>query len=63
VTGDVHLLLRPGQIFVEGVASPYSLMAASKGTYGEAAGEWTAADAVGFSRMLSLPGMLHTRAG
>ena len=63
VTGDVHLLLRPGQIFVEGVASPHSLMAASKGTYGEAAGEWTAADAVGFSRMLSLPGMLHTRAG
>ncbi len=63
VSGDVHLLLRPGQVFVEGVTSPHSLMAASKGTYGEAAGEWTAADAVGFSRMLSLPGMLHTRAG
>ena len=26
----------------------YSLMAASKGVYGEAAGEWTAADALGF---------------
>jgi argininosuccinate synthase len=50
-------------VFVEGVASPYSLMAASRGVYGEAAGEWTAADARGFSRMVALPGMLHARAG
>jgi argininosuccinate synthase len=49
-------------VFVLGVDSPYSLMAASKGKYGEAAGEWTPADALGFSRILSLPGMLHTRA-
>ena len=42
VTGEVHVLLRPGNLFVEGVESPYSLMAASKGVYGEAAGEWTA---------------------
>ncbi len=62
VTGDVHLLLRPGQAFVEGVTSPFSLMAASRGVYGEAAGEWTAADAKGFSRMAALPGMLHARA-
>ena len=51
VTGEVRLLFRPGQAFVEGVASPHSLMAASRGVYGEAAGEWTAADARGFSRM------------
>ena len=38
VTGDVHVLLSPGNLFVEGVESPYSLMAASKGVYGEAAG-------------------------
>ena len=62
VTGEVSLLLRPGSLFVEGATSPCSLLAASKGTYGESAGEWTAADAVGFSRILSLPGMLHTRA-
>ncbi|HBL25710.1 MAG TPA: argininosuccinate synthase, partial [Acidobacteria bacterium] len=62
-TGEVRLLLRPGQVFVEGVSSPYSLMAASRGVYGEAAGEWTAADARGFSRMVALPGMLHARAG
>ncbi|MBV8910203.1 MAG: argininosuccinate synthase, partial [Gammaproteobacteria bacterium] len=34
VTGHVHLLLRTGAVFVEGVESPHSLMAASKGVYG-----------------------------
>jgi len=63
VTGDVHCLLRPGCVFIVGVESPHSLMAASRGKYGESAGEWTSQDAVGFSRILSLPGMLHTRAG
>ena len=63
VTGDVKLLLGPGRVFIEGVNSPYSLMAASKGVYGEAAGEWTPTDALGFSKMLALPGIFHTRAG
>jgi argininosuccinate synthase len=63
VTGEVRLLFRPWKVFVEGVSSPYSLMAASRGVYGEAAGEWTAAEARGFSRMVALPGMLHARAG
>ena len=62
VTGSVRCLLRAGSVFVLGVESPHSLMAASKGKYGEATGEWTPADALGFSRILSLPGMLHTRA-
>ena len=62
VTGEVHVLLRPGSAFVEGVASPHSLMAASKGVYGEAAGEWTPVDALGFSKMLALPGIFHRRA-
>lgn len=62
VTGDVRLMLRPGSLFVEGAISPYSLMAATKGVYGEKAGEWTPADALGYSRILSLPGMLQTRA-
>ncbi|HEU4602730.1 MAG TPA: argininosuccinate synthase [Steroidobacteraceae bacterium] len=63
VTGDVKVLFRPGNAFVEGVTSPYSIMAASKGVYGEAAGEWTPADALGFSKMVSLPSMFWTRAG
>ncbi len=63
VTGEVHLLFRPGSLFVEGVTSPHSLLAASRSTYGEAAGEWTAADARGFTRLLGLPGQLYSRAG
>jgi argininosuccinate synthase len=63
VTGEVHLLLRPGVVFVEGTASKYSLMKASKGAYGESAGEWSAEDAHGFSKMLALPGIFYTRAG
>ncbi len=59
--GEVRLLLRPGQLFVEGVSSPFSLAAASRGVYGEAAGEWTPADARGFSRIAALPGLLHAR--
>ncbi len=63
VTGTVNFLLRPGNLYIAGVRSPYSLLAATRGVYGEAAGEWTAADALGYSRILSLPGMLQTRAG
>jgi argininosuccinate synthase len=63
VTGEVHALFRPGSVFIEGVTSPYSLMAASKGVYGEAAGEWTPSDALGYSKMLALTGIFHKRAG
>ncbi|PZN32601.1 MAG: argininosuccinate synthase [Proteobacteria bacterium] len=63
VTGEVKLLYRPGHAFVAGVTSPYSIMAASKGVYGEAAGEWSPADALGFSKMVALPGMFWARAG
>ncbi|HTB67461.1 MAG TPA: argininosuccinate synthase [Steroidobacteraceae bacterium] len=63
VSGDVHVLMRPGNLFVEGVDSPFSLLAASRGVYGEAAGEWTATDALGFSKIVSLTGVFHRRAG
>jgi len=63
VTGKVHVLFRPGSLFVEGVESKYSLMAASKGVYGESHGEWTPQDALGFSKIVSLTGMFHARAG
>jgi argininosuccinate synthase len=63
VTGEVSILLRPGAAFIEGVQSAHSLMAASKGVYGEAAGEWTPADALGYSKMLALTGIFYQRAG
>ena len=63
VSGTVNFTLRPGQLFIDGVESEHSLLAATRGVYGEAAGEWTPADALGYARVLSLPGMLQTRAG
>jgi argininosuccinate synthase len=63
VSGEVHVLFRPGSLFVEGVDSPYSLMAASKGVYGEAAGEWSPTDALGFSKIVALTGVFYRRAG
>ena len=63
VSGTVKFTLRPGQLFIDGVESEHSLLAATKGVYGEAAGEWTPADALGYARILSLPGTLQTRAG
>ena len=55
--------LSSGALSVEGVSSPHSLRDASRGVYGEAAGEWTAADARGFARLFALPSVLHARAG
>jgi argininosuccinate synthase len=63
VSGTVKLSLKPGNLFVDGVTSDYSLLAATKGVYGESAGEWSAADALGHARILSLSGSLQTRAG
>ena len=62
VTGIVSFTLRPGSLFIDGVDSPHSLLAATKGVYGEAAGEWTPSDTLGYARILSLPGTLQTRA-
>ena len=63
VTGDVHFELRPGNLFITGTDSPHSLLAATRGVYGESAGEWSPADALGYSKVLSLTGSLQTRAG
>ena len=63
VSGTVKFTLRPGQLFIDGVESDHSLLAATKGVYGESAGEWTPSDALGYARILSLPGSLQTRAG
>ena len=63
VSGRVHLVLRPGAVWVRGVESPHSLLAASRGVYGEKAGEWSPRDALGAARVMALPGMLHSRVG
>lgn len=63
VSGLVKFSLKPGNLFIDGVTSDYSLLAATKGVYGESAGEWSAADALGYARIMSLTGSLQTRAG
>ena len=63
VSGTVMFTLRPGHLFITGIDSPYSLLAATRGVYGESAGEWTPGDALGYARIQSLPGSLQTRAG
>lgn len=63
VTGDVFVQLRPGQAFVLGVRSPWSLAEASRAVYGEAVGEWTPADAAGFAKLFATSVVLHARAG
>ena len=62
VSGHVSMTFRPGSFFIDGVTSPHSLLAATKGVYGEAAGEWSATDALGHARIAALPGSLQTRA-
>ncbi len=62
VTGRVSFALRPGNLFVTGVTSPHSLLDASRAVYGESAGEWKAEEALGYARILSLSGMLQSRA-
>jgi argininosuccinate synthase len=63
VSGHVRLLFRPGQVFVEGVTSPYSLMAVSKRRLRRGGGEWSGRDAAGYSRLLAMPGKLHAHGG
>jgi argininosuccinate synthase len=62
VSGTVTFTLQPGNLFIEGTNSKYSLLSATKGVYGESAGEWTADDTLGFAKILSLTGSLQTKA-
>jgi argininosuccinate synthase len=59
VTGSVTLALTAGRTFVNGADSEYSLMAASRSHYGEATQDWSARDAAGFCKMLSVPAALY----
>ncbi len=63
VTGSVSLTLRPSSVFVEGVTSDFSLMAATRSSYGEQAVDWSTDDARGLSVLNGLEILLHQRAG
>lgn len=54
VSGDARVLLYRGNIVVEGVKSPYSLMDTKIAIYGEENPLWDAKDIVGFSKIYGL---------
>lgn len=53
VTGEVFLTLRPYQFSLDGIQSPFDLMQAKFGTYGEENTAWSGEDAKGFTQILS----------
>ncbi len=62
VTGEVKVKLQKGNIIVIGVKSPYSLMDKKVATYGEQNLLWTGQDAIGFSKIYGLQGVLAGKA-
>jgi argininosuccinate synthase len=64
VTGTARVRLSNGSLLVEGVSSPFSLLAASDARYGERPATGSdAAGAVGLARVLAEPARLYRRAG
>jgi argininosuccinate synthase len=55
VTGKVFVELNPYYFQVQGVESAYDLMNSKFGSYGEAAGQWTADDVKGFINIMANP--------
>ena len=62
VTGTVTLRLHQGSAQAVAVESPYSLMDASRASYGEESTLWQGPDAEGFARISAIPSMLAHRA-
>ena len=64
VTGRARVRVDGGRALVEGVESPFSLMAMSDARYGERAAQGTdPRAALGYARILAEPGRLHRKAG
>jgi len=61
VTGEVRVHLEQGRVEVRGARSPWSLMDAAAGRYGEANALWTNDDARGFCAVYGLQGVLAAR--
>ena len=61
VTGTVHVQLEPYRFYVLGIESPFDLMSAKFGSYGEMNNAWTGDDVRGFSKILSNQTMIHRK--
>ncbi|HTL82710.1 MAG TPA: argininosuccinate synthase domain-containing protein [Bacteroidia bacterium] len=51
VTGDVFITLHPNYFSLDGIDSPFDLMKAQKGSYGEMNDGWTGDDVKGFTKI------------
>lgn len=63
VTGDVRVRLAPWRFHVLGVRSPFDLMSAEFGAYGEMNTAWSGDDVRGFARIAANQIMMHTAVG
>lgn len=59
VTGEVYLTLHPYRFTVDGIQSPYDLMNAAYGSYGETNSGWTSDEAKGFIKLLATQNTIH----
>ena len=58
VTGTVQVSLAPYRFMPLGIKSPYDLMSAKFGTYGEMNKAWSGEDVKGFTKILANSGKL-----
>lgn len=63
VTGEARVRLGDASFSVVGVRSPFSMMSAAAGVYGETPKLWTGADVRGYSTISAVPSRLHREAG
>jgi argininosuccinate synthase len=61
VTGIVHVQLAPYRFYVTGIESPFDLMSAKFGSYGEMNNAWSGEDVRGFSKILSNQTMIYSK--
>jgi len=61
VTGEVKVKLFKGNIIIEGVRSPYSLMDQKIAVYGEENSLWTGNEAAGFAKIYGLQSVLAAK--
>jgi argininosuccinate synthase len=59
VTGTVHVQLHPYRFVLDGISSPFDLLGAGFGQYGEMNEGWNGKDVRGFTKVLSLAGQIH----
>ncbi|PSR11724.1 MAG: argininosuccinate synthase [Bacteroidetes bacterium] len=59
VTGDVFLTLHPYRYVLDGIQSPYDMLGAGFGQYGEMNTGWSGEDVKGFTKILSLAGQIQ----